>query len=77
MPWDIVSLEQVGTTSIVGVLLYVNYGLRSDLRAERRYSQGQEKRNQELNTLYQDLAIRTIETMVKIEAGFIALKDKL
>ena len=73
-------LEQFFTAEIVGtgmttlssVLMYVNYGLRADLRAERKYSQGQEARNQELNSLYQDLAMSNTKTMTKIETLILA-----
>ena len=76
---EFLTAEQIGTgtTSLSGVLLFWNYCLRSDLRAERKYSQRQEDRNQELNGLYQEMASKNIISIVKLEAGFIALKERL
>ncbi len=66
----LIEVVGTGTTTVSVVLALWNYTLRSDLRAERKYSQGQEKRNQELNSLYQELAEKNIETNVKMEAAF-------
>ena len=78
MIWETLNLEQLGTTSVVvAIVLYINYGLRSDLRAEREYSKAQEVRNQELNTLYQDMASKNIVSIVKLEAAFTMLREKV
>lgn len=65
------NLEQLGVTGIlVAFLIYQNYNLSQSVREERTYSK-------ELADRYQQLTIKTIETLGRLEQAFVLLKDGL
>ena len=66
-----VSLEQLGVSAIlVAYLMYHNHCMRKELQTEREYGKAQSE-------LYQGLALKTIETMARLENGFLLLRDTL
>ena len=66
-----INLEAFGVYAVtVAVLLYWIHSLREDLRDEREYSRKQ-------RDTYQGLAMKTIETMGRLEQAFMLLKDGL
>ena len=75
---DELNLGQLGASAIpIVILLYYNRDLRKDRDAAIKVAEAEREYSREQVILSQDLALKTISVMERLEAGFVLLREGL